>query len=79
MAQGQPAARPADPMRYHRWFTPWVLVAPALAWLLVFNLWPSINTVILSFTNAKPLGGGQFVGLTTSRPCCTTSSSLTRC
>jgi multiple sugar transport system permease protein len=50
-------------MRYHRWFTPWVLVVPALAWLLVFNLWPSINTVILSFTNARPLGGGQFVGL----------------
>jgi multiple sugar transport system permease protein len=50
-------------MRYHRWFTPWVLVVPALAWLLVFNLWPSINTVILSFTNARPIGGGQFVGL----------------
>jgi multiple sugar transport system permease protein len=50
-------------MRYHRWFTPWVLVVPALAWLLVFNLWPSINTVILSFTNARPLGGGQYVGL----------------
>jgi multiple sugar transport system permease protein len=31
--------------------------------LLVFNLWPSINTVILSFTNAKPIGGGTFVGL----------------
>jgi multiple sugar transport system permease protein len=50
-------------MRYHRWFTPWVLVVPALAWLLVFNLWPSINTVILSFTNARPIGGGQFIGL----------------
>jgi multiple sugar transport system permease protein len=50
-------------MRYHRWFSPWVLVIPALAWLLVFNLWPSINTVILSFTNARPIGGGTFVGL----------------
>ncbi|MET7276621.1 sugar ABC transporter permease [Kribbella sp. NPDC005582] len=50
-------------MRYQRWFTPWVLVIPALTWLLVFNLWPSVNTVILSFTNAKPLGGGTFVGL----------------
>ncbi|TCC17329.1 carbohydrate ABC transporter permease [Kribbella speibonae] len=50
-------------MRYNRWFTPWVLVIPALTWLLVFNLWPSINTVILSFTNAKPIGGGTFVGL----------------
>ena len=50
-------------MRYNRWFTPWVLVIPALTWLLVFNLWPSINTVILSFTNARPIGGGTFVGL----------------
>lgn len=50
-------------MRYNRWFTPWVLVIPALTWLLIFNLWPSINTVILSFTNAKPIGGGHFVGL----------------
>ena len=50
-------------MRYNRWFTPWVLVVPALTWLLIFNLWPSINTVILSFTNAKPIGGGHFVGL----------------
>ena len=49
-------------MRSNRWFTPWVLVIPALTWLLVFNLWPSINTVILSFTNAKPIGGGHFVG-----------------
>ena len=48
-------------MRYNRWFTPWVLVIPALTWLLVFNLWPSINTVILSFTNARPIGGGHFV------------------
>ncbi|GAA3106198.1 multiple sugar transport system permease protein [Kribbella aluminosa] len=50
-------------MRTNRWFTPWVLVIPALTWLLVFNLWPSINTVILSFTNARPIGGGHFVGL----------------
>lgn len=50
-------------MKHQRWFTPWVLVVPALVWLLVFSLWPSINTVILSFTNAKPLGGGRFIGL----------------
>ncbi|WP_309113288.1 sugar ABC transporter permease [Saccharothrix sp.] len=49
-------------MRAHRWFTPWLLVLPALVWLAVFNLWPSLNTVVLSFTNAKPLGGGTFVG-----------------
>ncbi|MFC0626915.1 carbohydrate ABC transporter permease [Kribbella deserti] len=54
-------------MRSHRWFSPWLLVLPAFVWLLVFSLWPSINTVILSFTNARPLGGGQFVGLANFR------------
>ncbi|OJX80340.1 carbohydrate ABC transporter permease [Leifsonia sp. 71-9] len=51
-------------MRANRWFTPWILVAPALLWLLVFSVWPSINTVRLSFTDASPLGGAtDFVGL----------------
>ncbi|MDM4719475.1 sugar ABC transporter permease [Micromonospora sp. WMMA1363] len=50
-------------MRNQRWFTPWLLVLPAVVWLLVFNLWPAANTVILAFTNAKPLGGGHFTGL----------------
>jgi len=48
---------------HQRWFTPWLLLLPAGAWLLVFNLWPSINTVVLAFTNAKVLGGGHFTGL----------------
>jgi multiple sugar transport system permease protein len=43
--------------------TPWLLVGPALIWLLGFSLWPSINTLRLSFTNAKPLGGdARWVG-----------------
>ncbi|MET9951894.1 sugar ABC transporter permease [Streptomyces sp. NPDC006339] len=50
-------------MTHRRWFTPWLLAGPALLWLAVFNLWPAVNTVILSFTNAKPLGGGHFTGL----------------
>lgn len=25
--------------RAHRWYTPWLLIAPALIWLLVFSLW----------------------------------------
>ncbi|WP_327674697.1 carbohydrate ABC transporter permease [Kitasatospora sp. NBC_00458] len=50
-------------MTHRRWFTPWLLAGPAIVWLAVFNLWPAINTVILSFTNAKPLGGGHFTGL----------------
>ncbi|MFD7320421.1 carbohydrate ABC transporter permease [Streptomyces sp. NPDC059875] len=51
-------------MTHRRWFTPWLLAGPAVVWLVVFNLWPAVNTVILSFTNAKPLGGGRFTGLT---------------
>ncbi|MGW3039727.1 carbohydrate ABC transporter permease [Kitasatospora sp. NPDC001159] len=50
-------------MTHRRWFTPWLLAGPAIVWLAVFNLWPAVNTVILSLTNAKPLGGGQFTGL----------------
>ncbi|GIM83276.1 carbohydrate ABC transporter permease [Salinispora arenicola] len=50
-------------MKTQRWFTPWLLLGPAVVWLLVFNLWPAINTVVLAFTNAKPLGGGSFTGL----------------
>lgn len=51
-------------MRANRWLSPWVMVAPALIWLLVFSVWPSVNTIRMSFTNAKPLGGNErFVGL----------------
>lgn len=51
-------------MRAHRRTTPWLLVAPALAWLLVFTVWPSVNTLRLAFTDAKPLGGQtEWVGL----------------
>ncbi|XAS66850.1 sugar ABC transporter permease [Micrococcaceae bacterium Sec5.7] len=49
-------------MKSHRWFTPWALVLPALIWLFVFSIWPTLNTIRLSFTNTKPLGGGDFVG-----------------
>ncbi len=50
-------------MRSHQWYTPWLLVAPAVVWVLVFALWPFLNTVILSFTDARPLRAGEFVGL----------------
>ncbi|MEO3796217.1 sugar ABC transporter permease [Nonomuraea sp. B10E15] len=50
-------------MTHHRWFTPWLLVAPAAVWLCVFSVFPSINTLVLAFTDAKPLGGGHFTGL----------------
>ncbi|WP_029145892.1 carbohydrate ABC transporter permease [Microbacterium luticocti] len=49
-------------MRSHRWFTPWLLLAPAVLWVLVFSLWPFINTVALSFTDARPLRPATPVG-----------------
>ncbi|MDH6132054.1 ABC-type sugar transport system permease subunit [Kitasatospora sp. MAA4] len=50
-------------MTSHRWYTPWLLIAPALLWLAVFSLWPAINTGVLSFTDVHTLSGGRFIGV----------------
>jgi multiple sugar transport system permease protein len=50
-------------MRPHRWYTPWLLILPAFAFLALFSLWPAVNTGVLSFTNVHTLSGGQFIGL----------------
>ncbi|WP_329569506.1 carbohydrate ABC transporter permease [Kitasatospora sp. NBC_01266] len=50
-------------MKAHRWYTPWLLTAPALIWLAVFSLWPALNTAVLSFTNVHALSGGRFIGV----------------
>ncbi|MEY9894118.1 putative chitobiose transport system permease protein [Catenulispora sp. MAP5-51] len=42
---------------HRRWWIPWLWVAPALAGVTAFGLLPFANTVSLSFTDAKPLGG----------------------
>ena len=42
---------------------PYLLVFPAVLWVLVFSIWPFINTVVLSFTNARPLRTPEPVGL----------------
>jgi alpha-glucoside transport system permease protein len=39
---------------------PWFWVGPALAFLTIFLIYPSLNTFVLSFTNAN---GTEFVGL----------------
>jgi ABC-type sugar transport system permease subunit len=49
-------------MKSHKWFTPWLLIGPAIVWVLVFSLWPFINTVMLSFTDARPLRPANPVG-----------------
>nr|WP_203690897.1 sugar ABC transporter permease [Streptomyces sp. SID12488] len=49
---------------YRRWWLPWLWTAPAIVCAVVFGVFPFLNTVLLSFTNAKPLGGAAgFVGL----------------
>lgn len=50
-------------MRRQRWYTPYLLVLPGVIWVLVFALWPFLNTVVLAFTDARPLRPVAFVGL----------------
>ena len=50
-------------MRRKHSIIPYLLVAPPVIWVLVFSLWPFLNTIILSFTNARPLRPATFVGL----------------
>ncbi|WGD38184.1 sugar ABC transporter permease [Lysinibacter sp. HNR] len=48
---------------YRKWWVPYVWLAPALVMITTFGIFPFFNTLLLSFTNAKPLGGGgNFVG-----------------
>lgn len=50
-------------MKLNKWYTPYLLLAPAVIWVLVFSIWPFLNTVVLSFTDARPLRQAHFVGL----------------
>ncbi|MFF4527230.1 carbohydrate ABC transporter permease [Streptomyces bluensis] len=48
---------------YRRWWQPWLWTAPAIVCAAVFGVFPFLNTLVLSFTDAKPLGGAAgFVG-----------------
>jgi putative chitobiose transport system permease protein len=59
-----PAADATGAALYRRWWLPWLWSAPAVVGVLVFGVFPFVNTLILSVTNAKPLGGAAgFVGL----------------
>ena len=58
-------ARPAaDPRRRPGWVTPYLFLAPGLALFAVFRLYPLLDGLRLSFTNAR-LGrsAAAFVGL----------------
>ena len=45
-----------------RWW-PWVFVGPVTVGVLLFYIWPILNTVYLSFTTSKPFGGSEWSGL----------------
>lgn len=49
-------------MKSHKWYTPYLLVGPAVIWVVVFAIWPFLNTIFLSFTNARPMQDYNFVG-----------------
>lgn len=49
-------------LRHRKWWTPYLFLAPGLVMVTMFSLWPFVNTVILSFTDAQILRGGGFVG-----------------
>jgi ABC-type sugar transport systems, permease components len=49
---------------HRRWWTPLLWTAPTVAATLVFAVVPFVNTIYLSLTDAKPLGGQvDFVGI----------------
>ncbi|GIT78798.1 sugar ABC transporter permease [Leifsonia sp. LS1] len=46
--------------------SPWwaaLFIGPTALGLLVFYLWPTVRTFVLSFTRSGPFGGSDFVGL----------------
>ncbi|HOF03462.1 MAG TPA: sugar ABC transporter permease [Atribacterota bacterium] len=59
-------------MRTH-WFTPWLYVIPALATLMFFLVYPSLNTLIISFFGPQ---SEKFVGWTNYLYCFTDETML---
>jgi len=58
-----PAQRDRSGARRHfAWPTPWLFLAPALAFFALFKFWPSIEGVYLSLFHVRPYLGDQWVG-----------------
>ncbi len=59
------APRPSSGAALYRpWWMPVLWTLPAVAVIAIFGIFPFLNTIVLSFTDARPLGGGgEFVGL----------------
>lgn len=48
---------------HDQWWAPWLFLVPALAVVVTFVLFPFVNTLALSTTDATLLKPGQFVGV----------------
>ncbi|MEU9982933.1 sugar ABC transporter permease [Streptomyces sp. NPDC050856] len=48
---------------HRNWWTPYLFLLPGLGMVALFSLWPFVNTVVLSLTDAQILRGGGFIGL----------------
>lgn len=49
---------------YRRWWIPVLWIAPTVVITAVFGVFPFLNTILLSFTDARPIGGGgSWVGI----------------
>lgn len=57
-----PGARRRRPSQSSWWAL--VFIGPTALGILVFYLWPTVRTLIMSFTKTGPFGGSEFVGLT---------------
>ncbi|MCQ4041621.1 carbohydrate ABC transporter permease [Streptantibioticus rubrisoli] len=55
--------RPSHQARTHRAASPWLFLLPGLAVIAVFDLYPFLTTVWHSFTDARTLLPGHWVGL----------------
>ncbi|MFC9125904.1 carbohydrate ABC transporter permease [Streptomyces sp. NPDC057099] len=59
-----PSADAGGAALHRRWWLPWLWMTPAIIGATVFGVFPFLNTVVVSFTDAKPLGGAyNLVGL----------------
>lgn len=59
-----PTADAGGAALYRRWWLPWLWMTPAIIGTTVFGVFPFLNTILVSFTDAKPLGGAyNLVGL----------------
>ena len=45
-----------------RAWTPWLLLAPGLLWLVVFFIWPTLQMLLMSFSSGNADSGFQFSG-----------------